>query len=308
VGGSSSFTSGGDVILGQAANAFGGPVSFAGSLQNVTIANSGSFNIQAVNVVNALDVRSGGAVTQSGDINAGQLQVTANGNVTLNGNNNVGTVASKVNGTGNTFEFTDHSALTVGTVNTVAGITTQNGNVTLTSDTMTLQNVINTGGRTANVLLQPVTAGRAIVFPTTPGALSFSQGELNQITADTVQVGNSFAGPVSGGHSVSPISFNKLIIIGGGQNLQTLSEQVAGLSAVSGVVLAPKLRTVNLTGATVSSEEAAKILEPGAIGTLWLQLPFPQNKEENFVIEDIGKWTSGRIAAAGTTTGPQMGK
>ena len=308
VAGNSSFTSGGDVILSQAGNTFNGPVSFAGALQNVTIANSGSFNIQAVNVANTLDVRSGGAVTQSGDITAGQLQVSANGNVTLNGNNNVTTVAGKVTGTGNTFEFTDHSALTVGTVNGVAGITTQNGNVTLSSDTMTLNDVINTGGRTADVFLQAVTAGRPITFPKAAGAFGFDQGELNLISADTVQVGNSSAGPVSGGHNVSPISFNKLVIIGGGQNLQTLSEQVAGLSAVSGVVLAPKLRTVNLTGAAVTSEEAAKILEPGAIGTLWLQLPFPPSKEEHLVIEDIGKWTGGRIAAAGTTTGPQMGK
>ena len=88
--------------------------------------------------------------------------------------------------------------------------------------------------------------------------------------------------------------------------LTVLATALAGLSSV--IVPTPKLDTTSFSGANVSAEEAAQILPAGAIGTLWLQLPFPPNEEKRYKVEDVSKWTSGRVAAVGSTAGPQSPK
>jgi hypothetical protein len=47
------------------------------------------------------------------------------------------------------------------------------------------------------------------------------------------------------------------------------------------------------------------MLPPGSIGTLFLQVPFVPVEEKKFKVEEVSKWTTGRIAASGTTAGPQ---
>jgi hypothetical protein len=46
-------------------------------------------------------------------------------------------------------------------------------------------------------------------------------------------------------------------------------------------------------------------MEPHAIGTLFLQVPFVAVEAKKYKVEDVSKWATGRIAASGTTVGPQ---
>lgn len=159
-----------------------------------------------------------------------------------------------------------------------------------------------------DVLLQPFTPGRDINLGSeNVGALSFTQGELNQVTTDDLRVGNPSAGPVTGFNSVStPTTVNTFEAVGNNTTITILASQVAGLSAVT--IPPPKLDTTSFSGASISTDEAAQILPAGSIGTLWLLLPFPPAEEKHYVLEDQSKWTSGRIAAVGSTTGPQSPK
>ncbi|HUR45555.1 MAG TPA: hypothetical protein VMZ27_06695, partial [Candidatus Saccharimonadales bacterium] len=322
VGGPTTLTApgGNSVNVGNAGNTFNGPVNFAangpGNLLNVFVHDTTDFDISGVTVDDTFSLTSEGAggVTQSGAINAPNLQVTAAGPVTLNGLNSVGTIAGKVTGPGNSFSFTDLSILTVGTVDGVNGISTENGNVTLTADQMNLASGIDTTAgigvnpKTGDVLLQSLNPNRDIVLGAkVPGKLSFSQDEVNRVTTDQLQIGNTDAGGISGFNTVTkPDSIKDFIAVGNGTTISIASGQIAGLSAVT--IPAPRLDSSTFSGSQVTAEEAAKLLPAGAIGTLWLQVPFVQTPEDRYRLEDVSKWTGGRVAAAGTTTGPQTGK
>jgi hypothetical protein len=108
------------------------------------------------------------------------------------------------------------------------------------------------------------------------------------------------------GHtSFVPIG-SELIRFQGADKTIASAAALAGLSSV--IVPVPKLNTSTFSGAAVSTEEASQILPAGSIGTLWLLLPFPPPEERNYKVEDQSKWTSGRIAAVGSTAGPQSAR
>jgi hypothetical protein len=201
--------------------------------------------------------------------------------------------------------------LTVGDVNGVSGITTLNGNITLTADDMEISSQVNSGAPRltgVTVLLQPLTTGRNISLGAeVSGSLSLKQSELNEITAAVLQIGNPNAGSSTGLSSVQrPLTVDLLTVVGNGATIEVLSSQIAGLSAVT--VPEAKLDSTTFSGSEMSSEEAGKILPSGSIGTLWLQLPFERKPDAHYRIEEMSKWTSGRVAAAGTTIGPQSPK
>jgi hypothetical protein len=333
VGGATTFTApaGNSITVanvngsGSPVNTFNGPVSFVasgfGNLANVIISDTTGFDIAAVTVDGTLAVNSGGEITQSGNISANALEATAVTSVNLGPGtsdavswpfaNHVNTLAGKVTGSGGTFSFIDQSALTVGEVNGVSGITTLNGNVTLTADKLEISNPINSGDNRlfgVTVLLQPLTTGRNLNLGSEDaGSLSLKQSELNEVTSAVLQVGNVNAGSANGVNAIQrPLTVDILDVVGNGSTIQVLAGQLASLSAVT--VPGAKLDSTTFTGSEVSSEEAGKILPSGSIGTLWLQLPFEHKPESTYRIEEMSKWTSGRVAAAGTTTGPQSPK
>ena len=80
-------------------------------------------------------------------ITAASLGLLAGASVTLTATgNDVQTLAGAVSGAGGAFSYTDASALTVGTVDTIAGVTTNNGAITLTAgDTLTVSSPISAG-------------------------------------------------------------------------------------------------------------------------------------------------------------------
>ena len=172
---------------------------------------------------------------------------------------------------------------------------------------MTISGPVNSG--TANTIFQPVTPGQiANLGPSfVAGDLNLSQAELNEVTANILQIGNNASGaPLGVGLVTAPLTVNQLLIIGGNSSITILSQQLAALSAVE--IPAPKLDVAQFSSAALSLDEAAKILPAGAIGTIWLQLPFPHEKKRTYKVEEISKWTSGPVAAVGGTAGPQMPK
>jgi hypothetical protein len=157
------------------------------------------------------------------------------------------------------------------------------------------------------VLLQPFSFGLDMNLgtPEVAGRLSLTQDELDQVRANVLQVGNTTAGTPFGANTVvKPATVNQLVLVGSGGTIQVLSEQLAGLLAGT-IIPIPKLNVSTFSSASLDAEAAAKILPPGSIGVLFLQVPFVSGDEVNYKVEDFSKWTGGRMAALGTTTGPQ---
>jgi hypothetical protein len=141
----------------------------------------------------------------------------------------------------------------------------------------------------------------------------FGQNIVNQLSASgqpiyfrTLNEAMGLNVQVDGNGDVSTIGFvpvNSVIVRPSGEVFALSSASLAALS--SAITPAPKLDTSSFSGSSVSTDEAAQILPAGSIGTLWLQLPFAPSSERRYKVEDLSKWTSGRIAAVGSTTGPQ---
>jgi len=201
--------------------------------------------------------------------------------------------------------------LTIGTAGGVTGINSHNNDITISTDDIDILAAINSGppATGANTLLQPVTIGRRMHFGAGENLNEFNlnQNELNLISAHTLTVGNTSAGDIDGGVNVTkPDSVQIFTIINGTsvQNVQSLAGQLA--SFLAGTVLpTPRLEVASYSGGTIDLEEAAKLLPPGSIGTLFLQVPFVPVEEKKYKVEEVSKWTTGRIAASGTTAGPQ---
>ncbi len=192
-----------------------------------------------------LSLRSVGNVLNSG---AGALQV-ANLAVVGNGvnldsaTNQVATIAGTASGSFATvFNFVSASALTVGTVDGFTGITTFNGGVTLSSDSMTISNAI-VAPNSHVVTLQPVTAARPLDLGTeTAGSLSLTDTELDRITAGVLRLGRTTSGAIAITALISP-SVPTLSLISGA----TITDSGAG------AVTATNLRLTAATGVTLDN-------------------------------------------------------
>ena len=84
-----------------------------------------------------LSLLSGSSVTENvgATITTTNLAVTSVGAVTLNQANDVTTLAATVTGAGNAFAYTDANALTIGTVNGINGVSTNNGAISVATTT-----------------------------------------------------------------------------------------------------------------------------------------------------------------------------
>lgn len=107
VGGTSSFTAaaGQSILLNNAGNSFAGVVTLAasgvGNLQNVTVRDGTALDLQAVAIDGNLNIKAGGAISQSGVLSvAGAASFTtlndAGAAITLNGINSFGSVQAAV--------------------------------------------------------------------------------------------------------------------------------------------------------------------------------------------------------------------
>src|SRR5262249_33500839 len=118
--------------------------------------------------------------------------------------NTVSTLAAVVTGAGSSFSFVSSNGvlLNVGTVDGVTGLTTNNGDVTLTADKLAINQAISPG--TAFVFLVPGSANDVInlgsTVDTTPNTLELSDAELGRIVSGTTVIGGV---PSTGGIVIS---------------------------------------------------------------------------------------------------------
>ncbi|MBU2222389.1 MAG: hypothetical protein KJ722_07205, partial [Candidatus Omnitrophica bacterium] len=86
--------------------------------------------------INTLTLQTGGTITQTASLTETNLRLDSAGAITMtNASNDVTTLAANVSGADNAFSYTDANSLIVGTVDGVAGITTNGGDLTLTAAT-----------------------------------------------------------------------------------------------------------------------------------------------------------------------------
>lgn len=301
----------------------GGPVTQSGNITapNLAVTSAGSVILNGANQVDTVAIDAQGAI-QYNDVNSIAIGAVAgvNGfdshdhNITVttgSGSITVNNTAAPVDveaGNG-TLAFTASSADNGITIASGASVHAEGG-VTFTADNMDIAGTLSSGA--GNMLLQPFSLLRPLHFGPTDvaGSLNFSQGELDHITAHDLTIGNINTGPISGNATViKPVTVGALHILGGGIQIdvQLFANQLASLLA-GAILPVPRIEVTSFSGAAIDVTEASKILPPGSIGTLFLQVPFVAVEEKKYKVEDASKWTTGRIAASGTTVGPQTAR
>jgi filamentous hemagglutinin family protein len=333
-----------DVILDSAGDSFGGDVNFVatggGNLNNVTITDSDAtgFVINGLTVNQQLKVVAGGTVTQSGGIAADILNVTSSGGSVILGdsgavpaipdprhppalptpvafNNSVNSVSGSAAGN---FIFNGHNQ-NAGSDLVVNNITVNGGTVAIQSDRIDIQGNINANGGT--VFLQPITGTIIDVGGISPAGQGdpfvIDSAELHNISANTLVIGSANVNqaavdpllhinnaPGNNFDTGGPIDVNFIILPANQFALRSFAEEFAALSSVN--IPLPKLEAFNFASAGMSNEEAKRLLPESSIGELFLQLPMrPSMEVLSAKVEENSKWTSGRVAASGSTAGPQ---
>ena len=310
----------GVVVDGTFAVTSGGPVTQSGVViaPNLAVTSAGSVTLNGANQVDTVAIDAQGNI-QYNDVNSIAIGAvsgvngldshdhnitvtTGNGNITVN---NTPAPVDVEAGNG-TLTFTTGGAENAITI--AAGASAHGeGGVTFTADNMDIAGTLSSGA--GNMLLQPLSLLRPLHFGPTDvaGSLNFSQGELDHITSHDLTIGNVNTGPISGGATiVKPVTVDNLHILGGGVQIdvQLFANQLASLLA-GAILPVPRVEVSSFSGAAIDTQEASKILPPGSIGTLFLQVPFVPVEEKKYKVEEVSKWTTGRIAASGTTAGPQ---
>ncbi len=150
----SSITTNGGAVGLIAGDTVASPASLASAINLNANINAGTGQVSLINA------NSSGSITQAASsiISASNLLVDSVVSVNLVGENNVlGNIAAKITGSGSSFTFNSIDAINVGSVGSIIGITTSNGNASLTSGIQTNLNFnqaidLGTGNLTLNSL------------------------------------------------------------------------------------------------------------------------------------------------------------
>jgi hypothetical protein len=127
-----------------------------------------------------------------------------------------------------------------------SGVQSNNGDVTLTADTMTLTSAVDAG--TGIVTLEPFSSGQPIDLghnpSLLPGELGLAQGDLNNVTAGILRIGSSSAGSIAftapitdvgtGWTTLSLITGATVSELGGSITVTSLAVQAASLIGLGG--------------------------------------------------------------------------
>jgi hypothetical protein len=135
-------------------------------------------------------------------------------------------------------------------INAGAGVSSNNGPITLAATGFGLEGTINSGsGRTT---LASSTAGQQVdVGTNTPGTIGLTQAELNHVTAGVLQIGSPTAGDITVSASITaPGGWNTLALVNGGRVTESAAGSLTG----------PNLR--------VSSAGPGTLTNPNNVGTL----------------------------------------
>ena len=226
----------------------------------LTVGNAGSGTITVSAAIAPagtafLTLLNSGSISGSGSLTETNLRISSAGSVTLSGSNDVDTLAIHLTGAGNGFTFADLDDLTIGMVDGVTGLTTNNGAVVLLADTLDIQQNIQVG--TAPATLRSFTAGRQISLGAkTTGYFSLTDAELDRITAAVLGIGEATAGAITFSGEITPA------------NVATLALASASTVSGTGSIIVANLRitaggSVTLTGANDITTLAAVVSGAG---------------------------------------------
>lgn len=194
--------------------------------------------------------------TPAGALTIASLAAQGDNGVTMNGANAVGTLAGTSVGT--PFSFTNTALLTIGTVDGVTGISSADGDITLTSPDLNITQPVNAAGGNVNLLATPATA--VIGVGTNVGTLGVTYGISDAELALVLSTG--------------------VITIGDGANLggmQVAGSENVGPASIAGknidLVTGQHITVVgSMTGAANFNLFAGKNINLTATGTLGADL------------------------------------
>ncbi|MBC6996022.1 hypothetical protein H9S92_17770, partial [Lewinella lacunae] len=228
-GGTATLQAGQDLLLGSA-------VSF-GDVRGQTLALTAGRDI----IVSATTFAQGDG--------AGGASVTAGRNLTVTGNSVINTNAGGA-----------PNSLTTGvdgvfTVSSGSSIGANNGPLTVTADEVAISGTLGTIGI---VTVRPLSVGRSIDLGTnTPGQLSLSAAELNQLSAGTLIIGRNdiSTGTITVSSSIAPAGTSSLSLISSAAITGTgaIAETNVALRAVTGINLSGDNAIANLAAVNTTS-------------------------------------------------------
>ncbi len=142
---------------------------------------------------NTLSLINNAAITETaaGSFTVQNLSVTSSGADSFSGVNYVGTLAIDASG-GVLFNDGPHQ-LTIGVVDGLAGVSTNETEIHLIADAMNITQPVTTGSASSGVvLLEPFTKNRSIdLGGNASGQFGLNWAELNEITAGVLRIGNT---------------------------------------------------------------------------------------------------------------------
>jgi filamentous hemagglutinin family protein len=239
---------------------------------NLTLSDDVTFDPARLDV---LHLASGATISGVGALAVERLAVTAD-TVALSGDHAVDVLASQVSGAAAGFVFSNSQALTLSSVDGVAGVTTQggdiaitvdglftnanaiasnDGDVTLAADRMALSaGTVDAGAGMAT--LRPLTAGRAVHLGSTTdlaAALELSDAELDSVTASVLAVGGVTAGPIIVTNAVSRAGVLQLTTSGSVTQLAPLATDALAVDAAGAVTLTHAGNAIDVLAARITT-------------------------------------------------------
>ncbi|HXJ71940.1 MAG TPA: hypothetical protein VNM37_03765, partial [Candidatus Dormibacteraeota bacterium] len=236
-------TAGGQFDLGT--DAVGKIGLTSGEINNVTAgtlrigsATAGNINVSATinpSGTNILSLINGSAnIIEAAPLTVANLRVSSGGIVFLGFANNVGTLAGST--TGSSFEFANGTnPLTIGTVDSITGLSTTNSLVHLHANNLDVQQAINAG--TGTVILEPfnTTGDIDLGGSDAAGTLGLTDTELGRVTAGVLHIGSlSIIGGITISNAITRhAGYNTLTLQTDGSIGQTAPLSVANLAVQS---------------------------------------------------------------------------
>ena len=231
------------LVIGRNDPGFFGPI-------NVT-------NTIAINPsnVHTLVLRGNSTIIESGAgaISVLNLAVQSAGFTSLDGDNSVTTLAGRNLGPNSQLSFTEapNTPLTIGTVDVadpigfpvgLAGFVSQNGNIIITSDNLTISQPVGAGSGCVILLQRTATNTIDVGGPDVAGVLGLDQSDLSQITAAGLRIGrfdgNSIVvtAPITLSTAAAPpaVGVNTLELV----SVHTVTETGAGALSVNTLAVA----------------------------------------------------------------------